>query len=57
MDPKSPKGNPLIFDKLTPELAGKLVEWVGDDMKRAKREAEEKQKKREAEGRRAKVRS
>jgi hypothetical protein len=45
MDPNRLKGNPLIIDKLNPELGGKLVKLVADDMKRAKAEAEEKAKK------------
>jgi hypothetical protein len=44
MDPNRLKGNPLIFDKLTPELGGKVVKAVADDMARAKREADEKAK-------------
>ena len=44
MDPNSLKSNPLIIDKLNPELGGKLVKVVADDMKRAKAEAEEKAK-------------
>ena len=42
MDPNFIKGNPLVFDKLNPELGGKAVKVVVDDMKRAKREAEAK---------------
>jgi hypothetical protein len=44
MDPNFIKGNPLVFDKLKPELGGKVVKAVVDDMKRAQREAEEKAK-------------
>lgn len=42
MDPNALKGNPLIFDKLNPELGGKVAKLVDDDMRRAAREAEEK---------------
>jgi hypothetical protein len=42
MDPNRLKGNPLVFDKLNPELGGKVVKAVADDMERARREAEEK---------------
>jgi hypothetical protein len=42
MDPNAQKGNPLIIDKLNPELGAKLVKLVGDDMKRAAAEAKEK---------------
>ena len=45
MDPNSIKGNPLVIDKLKPELGGELVKAVADDMERVKREAEEKKKK------------
>lgn len=34
MDPNARKGNPLIFDKLNPELGAEVVKLVGDDMKR-----------------------
>lgn len=44
MDPNSVKGNPLVFDKLKPDLGGKVVKAVVDDMKRAQHEAEEKAK-------------
>jgi hypothetical protein len=44
MDPNFIKGNPLVFDKLKPELGGKVIKTVVDDMKRAQREAEEKAK-------------
>ncbi len=44
MDPNSLKDNPHVFDKLKPELGGKIVKAVADDMARAKREAEEKEK-------------
>ena len=44
MAPNKLKGNPQVFDKLTPELGGKIVKLVADDMARAKREAEEKAK-------------
>jgi hypothetical protein len=46
MDPESLKGNPLVFDKMTPELGGKVVQAVADDMARARREAEAKVRKR-----------
>jgi hypothetical protein len=42
MDPNSMKGNPLLIDKLKPELGADLVKAVADDMARAQREAEEK---------------
>ena len=45
MDPNRLKGNPLIIDKLNPELGAKLVKLVADDMQRAKNEAEEKAEK------------
>jgi hypothetical protein len=48
MDPTKLVRNPLIVDLVTPELGGKLVRAVHDDMLRAQREAEEKAK-REAE--------
>ena len=38
------KSNPLIIDKLNPELGAKLVKAVADDMKRAQDEAAEKAK-------------
>ena len=44
MDPNFIKGNPLVFDKLKPDLGGKAVKAVVDDMERARREAEEKAK-------------
>lgn len=44
MDPNSMKGNPLLIDKLKPELGADLVKAVADDMARARREAEEKTK-------------
>jgi hypothetical protein len=44
MDPNSLKSNPLILDKLNPELGGKLVKAVADDMQRAKKAAEKKAK-------------
>ena len=44
MDPNWQKSNPLIVDKLNPELGAKLVKVVADDMKRAQKEAEEKAK-------------
>jgi len=46
MDPESLKGNPLVFDKLKPDLGGKVVKAVADDMERARREAEDKARKR-----------
>jgi hypothetical protein len=45
MDPTRLKSNPLVFDKINPELSAKLVKAVADDMERARREAEEKAKK------------
>ncbi len=45
MDPNRLKGNPLLIDKLNPELGGKVVKAVADDMERARPEAEEKAKK------------
>ena len=42
MDPKALKGNPLVIDKLNPELGGKLVKAVADDMERARKAREEK---------------
>jgi hypothetical protein len=44
MDPNRLKSNPLIIDKLNPELGAKLVKAVADDMKRAQDEAAEKAK-------------
>jgi hypothetical protein len=41
--PIKPRENPL--DKLTPELGGKLVKAVADDMVRARRATEEKKAK------------
>lgn len=40
MDPNWLKSNPLISDKLNPELGAKVVKLVADDMARAKRAAE-----------------
>lgn len=41
MDTNAYKGNPQVLDKINPELGGKLVKAVADDMQRAKKEAEE----------------
>ncbi len=52
MDPTRLKGNPLVFDKVNPELGGKLVKAVADDMERARREAEEQAKKKKKKAKR-----
>ena len=52
MDPNALKGNPLLIDKLNPELGGKVVKAVADDMERARREAEEKAKKKKKKAKR-----
>jgi hypothetical protein len=39
------KGDPVLIDKLKPELGGKLVKLVADDMERAAREREAKKAK------------
>jgi hypothetical protein len=41
MDPNWRKGNPVVIDELTPELGGKLVKAVHEDMVRAKRAKDE----------------
>jgi hypothetical protein len=50
MDPESLKGNPLLIDKLNGELGGKVVKWVQDDMDRARRQAEEKDRRKKEKG-------
>lgn len=47
MDPNALKGNPLVIDKLNPELGAKLVKAVADDMERAKKKAEEEKQSKE----------
>jgi hypothetical protein len=42
------KAPPLLIDKLTPELGGKVVKIVADDMDRAKKAAEQKRKRKGA---------
>lgn len=54
MHPNWLKGNPLIADKVNPELGAKVVKLVADDMARAKREAEEAKKAKRGEKSRAK---
>ena len=50
MHPNWLKGNPLIADKVTPELGAKVVKLVADDMARARREAEEKEERKAKRG-------
>jgi hypothetical protein len=42
------KGEPVVFDKLKPDLGSKLVKAVADDMARAKRAAEERARKKKS---------
>ena len=42
------KGKPMIFDRIGPDLPGKLVKLVADDMERARLEREERDKQKEA---------
>lgn len=44
MDPKRLNGNPLMIEKMRPELGGDLVRAVAEDMERAKKAAEAKKK-------------
>jgi hypothetical protein len=53
MDPESLKGNPLVFNNLKPDLGGKVVKAVADDMERARLEAEEKARKQKKAGKKA----
>ena len=48
MDPKHLTGKPVLMDKLNPELGGKVVKLVGEDMERAQRQAAERAEKKRA---------
>lgn len=55
MHPNWLKGNPLIADKVTPELGAKVVKLVADDMARAKREAEEEKERKDKGGKKSRA--
>jgi len=44
------KGSPIVFDKLKPDVAAKVLKAVADDMERAKRESEERKKRKKKTG-------